>query len=75
MPVPPSTELEPPRLLLDQRRTLQTYVEAAAFCELAFVRQDMERLAVLSYMNRFHIRATVCPGPYVSAMLTRPNAP
>jgi chromosome segregation ATPase len=53
----------PPR---DRRLALLAYVEsltvsrAIAFSELARVRQEMRRLAVLSYMHRAHSSATGC---------------
>jgi hypothetical protein len=55
--------LRPPR---DRRQALQAYVEAltvscdVAFSELALVRQEMGRLATLSYMHRSHSQATGC---------------
>jgi hypothetical protein len=53
--------LRPPR---DRHQALQAYVEAltvsraVAFSKLALVRQEMGRLATLSYMHRSHSRAT-----------------
>jgi hypothetical protein len=55
--------LHPPR---DRQHALQAYVvalttsRAAAFCELACVRQEMGCLAILSFVHRSRSRATEC---------------
>jgi hypothetical protein len=61
--LPPNGPQCPPR---DRRLALLAYIEALtvsraiAFSELARVRQEMGRLAVLSYMHRTHSSATGC---------------